>query len=442
MTVSPPTLLNADLVINASEINDRHGVGILLQRIFKDSSNIITLRAFNLYGGDNALGVYDSLLGVGRSREEIFDLVRDALIGHKVNRILCIPYHVEEVFAALAVRELFGAEICTYLMDDQNVLTTGISDEAMGELLTKSRLILAISPEMRDIYTTKYGVDIYFAPPVIPAALVNTESPVMPTADRERSIGTIFGNVWSPKWLELLRTMTREAKVKLDWYGNTGADWNFRDREALTVDGIIERGFLPTEAEVAEVLRRHAYIVVPSGTLDWRDDNKATSWMSLPSRIPFAIVTANIPVIVLGSRSTAAARFVERFGIGVVADYDPASFQSAVAYITQPEIQQQFRQNAAQLAQGLVNEEMDEWIWKSFALGRAIDRRFEDLLANKLEDRLALTTALSIIRDREAEIQQLQANISKISSPVEYLKHNSQRWGRLRRVWLRLKGQL
>jgi hypothetical protein len=442
MTAITSTIVDADVIINAVEINDRHGVGILLQRIFKDSSNIITLRALNLYGGDNALGIYDTLIGVGLSREDIFQKVRVALTGHTVKRILCIPYHVDEIFAALAVQELFGAEICTYLMDDQNILSTNITNEAMGELLRKSRLILAISPEMRDIYTNKYGVDIYFAPPVIPADLVNTEIPAIPATNEGEDIGAIFGNIWSSQWLELLRSMTREAGVKLDWYGNTGADWNFRDRSALTADGIIEQGFLPTEAEVAKVLRNHSYVVIPSGTLDRRDDNKATSWMSLPSRIPFVLATSNTPAIVLGNRNTAAARFVERFGIGIVSDYDPVSFRTAVTYITQHNVQSQFRQNAVKVAEQFVNEEMDEWIWQSLLLGKPLDSRFEDLLVTKLDNTSALTTALCIIRDREAEIARLQSKLASITSPVEYLKQNSQRWQRLRRIWLRLKGKL
>jgi hypothetical protein len=61
-----------------------------------------------------------------------------------------------------------------------------------------------------------------------------------------------------------------------------------------------------------EALKKYAYVVVPSCTLDLRDDNLATSWLSLPSRIPFVLATVNIPILVLGNSSTAAARFVEK----------------------------------------------------------------------------------------------------------------------------------
>ena len=443
MNMTKPAQLDVDVIINAVEINNRHGVGVLLQRIFKDRSRIFVIRALNLYGGNCKFGQYDHLLGaIGLSRSEIFSRIQKVLAQHTVKRVLCIPYHAEEILAALVVHELFDADICTYLMDDQNVITTSIPDELMAELLAKSALTLAISPEMRDVYMAKYQTPIYFAPPVIPAALMeNYPISLLPT-DRREPVGAIFGNIWSPQWLNLLRTMTRKTGEKIDWYGNTGADWNFRDREQLSSDGIIERGFLPTEVEVVAVLRKYAYVVVPSGTLDHRDDNLATSWLSLPSRIPFVLATSNTPVIVLGHPSTAAAKFVERFGIGVVADYDPVSFQTAVAYITQDSVQQQLRENAAKIAPQFINEQMDEWIWQSVALGKPIDDRFETLLSQKADYTDAFTTCLDIIRAQKAEINRLKIESQPTLSLLRRLKQNTLLWQKLRRVWLRLKGKV
>ena len=433
-------ITDADVIINVVEINDRHGVGILLQRIFKNRSRTISIRTLNLYDGEQSFGVYDVLIGKGLSRTEVFDKVKQALSGHTVQRILCVPYHAEEILVALTVRELFGAEICTYLMDDRNVVVEDVDDDLMSELLAKSALCLAISPEMRDVYRAKYEVPIYFAPPVIPAALVKQITPA-PITERKQ-IGAILGNIWSPKWLELLRTMTKATGLQLDWYGNTGADWHFSDREQLSSDGIIERGFLPTEADVIEALHNYAYVIVPSGTLDLRDDNLATSWLSLPSRIPFVLATANTPIIVLGNPSTAAARFVTRLGIGIVADYDPVSFRTAVAQITQPSVQQQLRKNAAKLAPHLVNEQMDEWIWQSLKLGKPIDDRFEALLTKPSDYATSFTTCLNLIRQQQAEIDRLKLKASPIAVQIDYLKQNSHRWPKLRHIWHRLKGKI
>lgn len=443
MTVTQSTLTDADVIINAVEINDRHGVGILLQRIFKDRSNTISIRALNIYDGDHSFCDFNySLSAIGLSRAEIFVKIKEILAGHTVKRILCIPYHQEEIFMALAVHELFGAKICTYLMDDQNILADGIPDDVMGEMLSKSTLRLAISSEMRDVYTAKYGCKINFAPPVIPAKLANTEIPLAfasidQMSENIHQTGAMIGNIWSSQWFQLLRTMTREAGVQLDWYGNSGADWNMGNRSQLATDGITERGFLPTEAELATVLRNHAYIVVPSGTLDERDDNHATSLLSLPSRIPFVMATSNTPIIVVGSRNTAAARFVERLQIGTVADYDPVSFRTAVTYVTQPQIQLQMRQNAARQVPHFVNEQMDEWIWQSLAAGEPIDRQFAELdaISNYTE---AFTACLNLMKGYQAKIKTLETpiNLSKLF-PI-YGKYRV----RLRRIWLQMKGQL
>jgi hypothetical protein len=436
------TILDADVIINVVEINDQHGVGILLQRIFKDRSRIISIRTLNLYGGEQSFGSYDLLIGAGLSRAEIFTKVQAALSGSTVRRILCIPYQIEEALIALAVREISGAEICTYLMDDQNVLTTGISDEVMSELLAQSALCLAISPEMRDVYQAKYKVPIYFAPPVVPAVLVDSVPISVPLTSGQTQVGTIFGNIWSSSWLKLLRIMTKGAGIQLDWYGNTGADWYFSDRKKLSNDGIVEKGFLPTEAEIVTVLRNYTYVVVPSGTLDLRDNNLATSWLSLPSRIPFLLATANTPMIVLGSPSTAAARFVERFGVGTVADYDPVSFRAAVTYITQPLVQQRMRENAVKIAHQFVNEQMDEWIWQSLALGKPVDDRFEAMLSDSLDYLMAFTTCLNIIREQQVEIERNRVTARLKALLIRYLQKDPSRLEKLRRIWLQLRGQI
>jgi hypothetical protein len=432
-----PTIIDADVIINAVEINDRHGVGVLLQRIFQDRSRIISIRTDSIYGGEQSFGVYDVVIDRGLSRSEILSAIEKKLAGYTIRRILCIPLYIEEILVALAIQKLFGAEICTYLMDDRNISLCAIPDAVMSELLAKSALCLAISPEMRDVYRAKYSVPIYFAPPVIPSHLVNPHPPIF----SGEPMGAIFGNIGSSKWLKLLRTMTRETGLQLDWYGNAAASGHVSDRQKLSSDGIIERGFLPTEAEVVEALKKYAYVVVPSGTLDLRDDNLATSWLSLPSRIPFVLATVNIPILVLGNSSTAAARFVEKWGIGTVADYDAVSFRLAVDRITQPAVQAQMRQNAAKIAPQLVNERMDEWIWQSLKLGKPVDDRFESLAIDPADYINSFTTCLDIIRQQQAEIDRLNALSRMIASPIGYLKQNSHRWPKIRRMWLRLKAK-
>ena len=40
-----------DIIVSSNEINENHGVGVLLKRIFPDTSGIVSLRTTNLYDG-------------------------------------------------------------------------------------------------------------------------------------------------------------------------------------------------------------------------------------------------------------------------------------------------------------------------------------------------------------------------------------------------------
>ena len=101
---------------------------------------------------------------------------------------------------------------------------------------------------------------------------------------------------------------------------------------------------------------------------------------SLPSRLVYLMCAAHIPVIVLGSRDSAASHFVEQFGIGVTSNYDRAAFKDAVQHITQPEVNRAMRRRGLVAAGRFVDTGVGEWIWQSLALGEPLDRRFEDLM--------------------------------------------------------------
>jgi len=404
-----------DAVIYSSEINHRHGVGVLLQRIFPDTSRILSIRAENWYGGEHTFGqVALHINHRGLTRAQGLAKVAEALSNHQIERILCIPYQVDEVLTALALQELFGAPICTYLMDDQNILVKSIPDNLMAELLSKSRLCLAISVEMCDVYKAKYAVDLHFTPPVLPFALAdlqtNSQSSTAEIPSDLLQRGVMIGNVWCPTWLKSLQTITKKTGITIDWYGNTGAEWNIGDRLQLLADGITEKGFLPTEAEVIVALKKYLYAIVPSGTLDLDDGNPATAWLSLPSRIPFLLATANIPIIVVGNKNTTAARFVESMGIGIAAEYKIESLMLAVKQITQPSYQQKFRQQAALLTPLFIDHNTDEWIWQSLASGHPIDQRFQEILDLQCQISYldALTQALDTIGSQRKEIDTLR----------------------------------
>ena len=102
-----------------------------------------------------------------------------------------------------------------------------------------------------------------------------------------------------------------------------------------------------------------------SGSLGPDDPNVAFSGLSLPSRLIFTLVGAQVPILVLGSDQTAAGRFVRNLRIGTVAGYDPGDFAKAISYLMDPINQRILRENGLRIASQFVLEEGGEWIWRS-----------------------------------------------------------------------------
>jgi hypothetical protein len=124
-------------------------------------------------------------------------------------------------------------------------------------------------------------------------------------------------------------------------------------------------------------MKQAAFVVVPTGTLDARDERKELALLSLPGRIILAMATSNTPVIIMGSGDSGAAHFVERFGVGVTCDYDAESLRGAVDFVTNPQTQREMRQRAATLAPQFAVDRMSDWLWESVRRGHPLDKRFE-----------------------------------------------------------------
>jgi FkbM family methyltransferase len=374
----PVVLRDADAVITHNEVNEKHGVGVLVRRLFLGQPNILSIRSRDMYGGQHELG--DLALRIShpvKARDAVFARVLDAVGPSAVKRILCVPYFADDVRTALAVKEIFGVPLCTYLMDDQNVCADEIPDDLMRELLAKSSLRLGISAELCTVYGLKYGHRMWHLPPVVPSRLIPSQLNVPPAPPRKQ--GLVIGNIWGRHWVDLLRQTVRNSGVSLTWYCSGEFRWLPCGQDSLIADSIIPRGPLP-ETDLVRTLREAWFAVVPSGTLDPADDRRFIAQLSLPSRIPYLLATAHLPVLVLGSRTTGAARFVEQFGIGITADYERRSFVAAVDRLTQTEVNLAMRRRALAVAGRFSDAGAREWIWESLARGEAADRRYEDLL--------------------------------------------------------------
>jgi len=386
-TVDGPAALNhfpalADLVVTPCEVNELHGTGTLLLRMFPDSSSVISLRTSNFYNGQQEFGAAQLCLPLAQAAApEISSWLKWYLAGASIRRIMCLPYIPADAVVTIALKDMFGVPVCTYIMDDKNVCANGISDALMNDLLAKSDLRLVISPEMRDAYEQKYRMKFWVVPPLVPGKLIPTRPVTFPReADPRR--GVLLGNIWGQRWLDLLRRTFRDSGFEVDWYCNHKDPKSLAfDRTEMERDGIYLRHPVD-ERDLPAVLSQYAYGVVPSDTLDGASPPavQAIAELSLPSRIPTMIATSHLPLVVLGHPKTSAAGFVKRFELGEIAPYETGAMKGAVERLLRPDVQSAIRGRAADVARRLNSDGIADWIWRSLTAGRPCDLRFEDLM--------------------------------------------------------------
>jgi len=369
-----------DVVITPSEINYQHGTGFLVDRLFGNRTNILSIRAANHYGGDHHFGDESLLIAHEHSSRprSIEQTLRN--LGDRIpKRIFCVPFLSDDLLTAITLHDVFKAPLCLYLMDDQNVTTPAIPDSLMREFLERCALRLTTHSEMREAYESKYGLKFYLLPAVVPARLISTAvSQPEPELVRERA-GALVGSIWGRAWFDRLKTVISDSGLACHWFGNHQNPAFRISAEEMVEAGIQARGVVSEEV-LARQLRRFPFAIVPTGTLDENDDAAWASALSLPGRILFILATSNAPIILLGSSKTPAAKLIAHFRIGVRCDYTAESFLSAVHRVIDPEYQGEMRANAVRIAPKLSAEGVGEWIDRSLELGRACDDRFEQLM--------------------------------------------------------------
>jgi hypothetical protein len=378
--VGPPQ--NADVVVSHAEVNAHHGVGVLLLRMFGSAENIVSFRSKDLYGGKQSFGAMNVCLAHGDApRDTVVWNVLQAMTGGGVQRIVCVPYYPDDVLTAIALKEAFGAPLCTFLMDDQNLCAEGIPDRLMTELLDKSALRLAISPQMCAGYEAKYGHKIWFMPPLAPSRCIPPEVNALPPAALRERQPLILGNIWGQRWVELLRRTIRGTGVQVRWHNNGHFPWLTCTKEDLARDGILPQdGKVQPDEWTVALLREVPFVIVPSGTLDDNDDRRFIAQLSFPSRIPYIAATSHTPILVLGSPETTAAEVVRHFGIGLTSPYEPRQFAAAVERIIDPDVNLAMRRSAFLASNRFSDLGATEWLWQSLAKGEPADDRYENLM--------------------------------------------------------------
>jgi hypothetical protein len=364
-----------DVVVTPNEMNDLHGTGFLVKRVFAGQRGILSLRIRDDYGGVQDFGDEARLLkfDAGR-RPEAYAAALDAVAGRPVRAVYAVPYTSADLLLAMAVSDVTGAPTCIWEMDDQCVALPKIPRPLMREFLEKCRLRLATHSELRDAYEGAFGLPFGVLPAVVPAHLVRPGAPSRATPGAP---GALLGSVWSRAWLDRLAAALTHAGETLDWYGNHQAPSLQLSAADLATMPLRAHGVV-AEPALAEALLEHPFVVVPTDALEGsRTEHTAIAELSLPGRILFAVATAQVPVLVVGSDRTPAAAFVQRHGIGRVVPYDGRALAAAVEELRDPDVQTATRARAKVLGPALSDAGVGEWLRGSIEDGRPRDDRFE-----------------------------------------------------------------
>jgi hypothetical protein len=386
-----------NVVVTGNEVSNQHGTGPLVKRICQGWPNLFSIRARNDWGGVQDFGHWHVCLSPrATTRAGFFHNVLSVLRNRNVARVLCVPFLADEFYTSIALHECFGAKLCAYLMDDQNVAANQIPDALMREFLERCSLRLATHPELQHIYEQKYRLPFHVLPAIVPGNLVSADTSTA-AALPGTSRGALIGSFWDQSWFDRLCAAVSRCGRGIDWFGNNKSPWLDLSPRTLAKAGIEAHGIVP-EDRLAREIRKYPFVIVPVGALDGKESNMGVARLSLPGRILFAVATANTPVLVVGSPGTCGARFVAHFGVGEVVPYDARAVSDAMDRMSQPEAQQRMRRAAVRIAPVLSDRGIPEWLWQSIELGVPADSRFEGLFSGydgaiDLDSESALATA-------------------------------------------------
>lgn len=371
-----PAVSSATVLITHAEVCNRHGTGALLAKIFADDPGLVIFYSRD-YFKENLIGIRTHHLeqpetDLGTAKIRVSKLLRNV----SVRRIFCVPFYPDDVLTAIAAKELTGAPLVVYIMDDQNVFTSGIPDRWMNPLIERADLCFAISDVLQQGYQKKFNRPFWFLPPVASAQWFPPG--VLASPQNSPACGVLIGNVWNLETLALLRATIRESGQPMHWFGNAGKPFIELDPFELSREGIALHPNLP-DAELVPRLRTFDYGILPSGMLTGDSEHDWLFRASLPSRLIYMSCTAHLPILVLGDPDTTAGRFVAKLGLGTTCPYESHAFSMAVGRITDQKPCREIRERAAEIAPVFASESVADWIWRSLELKRPLDDRYESI---------------------------------------------------------------
>ena len=336
-----------------------HGVGALIQKVFEGSRSWANIRSEDYHIRHKAPvpSVLIDCHFAHPNRVATMCEIAKSLGESRVRTVLAVPYSDQDCLNALSLSYLYGAPLRLWLMDDQNIHGTRISDPMMRELIEKSVCRLAICEEMRVLYEEKFGYQFEVQMPVerecdliqrpLPAALNDPPKIVS------------CGNVWCAETMRSLMALTKTDRLTVDWYGNLG---NGIPNEELSASGIRLQGSI-AHGDLIASLRTYdlAIVAMPDETAP---DRAWQARLSFPSKIVTLFATANLPILFIGPEANPGANFVRKNDLGETCNWTRDQFSDAVKRILTIERLTEIRRKAAALAGQFSASPVAERLWR------------------------------------------------------------------------------
>lgn len=368
------------IVVTHNEINDAHGTGVLVRRLFGEVDSVLTIRPWSSFDNKDRIGFANIWLGnTLLTDQQLYRLFSFMLAGQKARCVVVVPYDDLDLRVGLRISEILSSPLALYIMDDSNVIARRISDRTMHKAVQTAAIRFVISTEMRQAYEGKFGERFFVLPPLVPPEFLEASKHFEAPSAR----GIIVGNIWAQEWLDELLELLAESNLTVDWICNTpNPRWLNFDPQDLANRGLHVVAPMP-EPELVERIRKSPFCILPTDPGMGNTSAKAIALLSLPSRVVLIATAGKVPILVIGNKDAAAVRFVRRFGVGLGVPYDSAALKGAIATALDPIARASMRANARSISSAFSSENIEQWFFNSLKAGQAVDDRFEALLSTE-----------------------------------------------------------
>jgi len=357
-----------DLVICHNEISDRHGVGALLGKLTRGRERVTSIRTTTHFEIAGDLKNSLEWQAEEHPRSGAYQRMAQWIGVLPMGRILAVPYTEDEAWRAIAAAQISGAPLTVYLMDDQNIHASGISDEAMRSLLRTAERRCAICEEMAAAYAEKFAcaVEVLY-PPVAPEERFDAGREASTESLREGR-AVLIGNLWTAEWIRRFAAIIHEAGLEVDWYGNAGGGFRAVSDAECARAGLHVKGFLASE-KLLQTIRRYRLAIIPTACAQSDVSHAWMARLSFPSKIMTLAFGGGLPLVVLADESNPAGNFVERWQLGQCIPYDSAALRAAVASCSDAAWRGDFQQRLGPVMEQFSLERAVAWVWKEEEIG-------------------------------------------------------------------------